>query len=76
MYLRRNTSKQPKLKSADKENTDHAKADQQDELLLLEQKFLLSEREAEAAAPVDMSVGGEEDPGEGAEFLVDENIRR
>jgi hypothetical protein len=76
MYLRRNTSKQPKIKSEDKENTNRQSPDNQDEQLLLEQKFLLSKREAQAAAPIDMAVCGEEDPGEGAEFLVDENTRR
>lgn len=35
-----------------------------------EPKFVLSQREAQAASPADMAVCGEEDPGEGAEFLV------
>jgi len=34
-----------------------------------EQNFVLSEREAEAASPA-YAVCGEEDPGEGLEFLV------
>lgn len=38
-----------------------------------EQDFVLSEREAEAAAPEAMAVCGEEDPGEGLEFLVTPN---
>lgn len=37
---------------------------------LHEQHFLLSDREAEAASPEAMAVCGEEDPGEGLEFLV------
>lgn len=32
--------------------------------------FVLSEREAEAASPEAIAVCGEEDPGEGLEFLV------
>lgn len=32
--------------------------------------FVLSQREAEAASPEDFAVCGEEDPGEGLEFLV------
>lgn|GEM_PF-765235 len=32
--------------------------------------FVLTEREAEAASPEAMAVCGEEDPGEGLEFLV------
>lgn len=35
-----------------------------------EQHFLLTKREAEAASPEAMAVCGEEDPGEGLEFLV------
>jgi hypothetical protein len=37
-----------------------------------EQNFVLSEREAEAASP-EYAVCGEEDPGEGLEFLVTSN---
>ena len=33
-------------------------------------KFVLSHQEALAASPDDMAVCGEEDPGEGLEFLV------
>ncbi|GGY78997.1 hypothetical protein GCM10011613_24720 [Cellvibrio zantedeschiae] len=40
-----------------------------------EQNFVLSEREAEAASPEAMAVCGEEDPGEGLEFLVTEDSR-
>jgi len=40
-----------------------------------ESKFVLSHKEAEAASPDDMAVCGEEDPGEGLEFLVaDEHL--
>ena len=35
-----------------------------------EHNFVLSHKEAEAASPDDMAVCGEEDPGEGLEFLV------
>jgi hypothetical protein len=35
-----------------------------------ERDFVLSTREAKAASPADMAVCGEEDPGEGMEFLV------
>jgi hypothetical protein len=39
-----------------------------------ENNFVLSHQEALAASPDDMAVCGEEDPGEGLEFLVaDEN---
>jgi len=37
---------------------------------LPENDFVLSHKEAKAASPVDMAVCGEEDPGEGLEFLV------
>lgn len=36
-----------------------------------EHDFVLSKQEAEAASPDDMAVCGEEDPGEGLEFLVE-----
>ena len=35
-----------------------------------EQDFVLSQREAKAASPEYLAVCGEEDPGEGLEFLV------
>ena len=35
-----------------------------------ERSFVLSQREAEAASPENFAVCGEEDPGEGLEFLV------
>lgn len=35
-----------------------------------ETNFTLSHKEARAASPDDMAVCGEEDPGEGLEFLV------
>lgn len=37
---------------------------------LFEHPFVLSQREAEAASPENFAVCGEEDPGEGLEFLV------
>lgn len=40
----------------------------------LQQNFVLSEREAEAASPESMAVCGEEDPGESLEFLVTKDI--
>jgi hypothetical protein len=36
----------------------------------IEHNFVLSHEEAIAASPDDMAVCGEEDPGEGLEFLV------
>jgi hypothetical protein len=36
-----------------------------------EHDFVLSHQEAEAASPEDIAVCGEEDPGEGLEFLVE-----
>lgn len=41
-----------------------------------ERNFVLSAREAKAASPVDMAVCGEEDPGEGMEFLVTDYIKK
>lgn len=41
---------------------------------LPEHNFTLTKREAEAASPEAMAVCGEEDPGEGLEFLVADNV--
>lgn len=41
-----------------------------------ERDFVLSTREAKAASPVDTAVCGEEDPGEGMEFLVTDYIKK
>ena len=38
-----------------------------------ENNFVLSHKEATAASPDDMAVCGEEDPGEGLEFLVSDH---
>lgn len=40
----------------------------------IENNFVLSHKEAQAASPDDMAVCGEEDPGEGLEFLVSDRV--
>ncbi len=50
--------------------TNQAKATVDDTNSAEEHTFVLSSREAKAASPDYMAVCGEEDPGEGLEFLV------
>lgn len=47
-----------------------------EEIFTREPVFVLTEREAEAASPESMAVCGEEDPGEGLEFLVTDFIEK
>jgi hypothetical protein len=47
-----------------------------EEIFSREPVFVLTEREAEAASPESMAVCGEEDPGEGLEFLVTDFIEK
>jgi hypothetical protein len=41
----------------------------------VENNFVLSHRDAIAASPDDMAVCGEEDPGEGLEFLISDDTK-